>query len=247
MARRPALRRQTHLHRHLPLRRNLNALLNKFFKICCNRFGSVVKHPRQRRIEIHAERQALGVGDVTEMRSTDSRNNPKLISSASTVTVPDSIFEQIQNVGDEIEQVRTRRVNVSRKLHLLGREVAAGVFRKLLARIRMELSGVRNSCDMLARNSDLYFRGERQFRRFVFQRSTGLFHFLFLRSTSAFLVGQLTRPSRQFLVRLLQLLLLRLHSTVSCCDCWSNLLCASSLQIVLSTTPMDCGLQRHGT
>jgi len=49
---------QTHLHRHLPLRRKLERIAQQVLQICCNRFGSVV-NTRGSVDRIHAERQAL--------------------------------------------------------------------------------------------------------------------------------------------------------------------------------------------
>ena len=56
----------------------------------------------------------------------------------------------------------------------------------------MLLSGVRNSCDMLARNSDLYFEVSVQLMRFVLQRETGLFDVAVAQLPSHFLHGDQT-------------------------------------------------------
>ena len=46
--------------------------------------------------------------------------------------------------------------------------------------MRIELSGVRNSCDMLARNSDLYFEVSASSAAFSSTRAAGLLDFLVL-------------------------------------------------------------------
>src|SRR5580700_5247808 len=58
-------------------------------------------------------------------------------------------LRQIQNITDQIQQIRAGAVDRVRKLDLSRAQVAICVFRKLF-------SGVRSSCDMFARNSDLY-------------------------------------------------------------------------------------------
>ena len=75
----------------------------------------------------------------------------------STATVPDSIFDRSRMSLIRVEQVVARRVDGLRELDLLAGEVAGRVLRELVERISRLFSGVRSSCDMLARNSDLYF------------------------------------------------------------------------------------------
>ena len=63
---------------------------------------------------------------------------------------------EIEDVVDQRKQLGARGVDGARELDLLRREVASGVVgEQLCDRIRRLLSGVRSSCDMLARNSDL--------------------------------------------------------------------------------------------
>ena len=75
----------------------------------------------------------------------------------------------------------------------------------------MLLSGVRSSCDMLARNSDLYFEVSASSRGLFFQRAAGLLDFLVLALHFDILLGELLRLLLQLLVGLLQFLLLRLQ------------------------------------
>ena len=75
----------------------------------------------------------------------------------------------------------------------------------------MLLSGVRSSCDMLARNSDLYFEVSASSVGLLLQRAAGLLDFLVLALDLDVLLGELLRLLLELLVGLLQLLLLRLQ------------------------------------
>ena len=75
----------------------------------------------------------------------------------------------------------------------------------------MLLSGVRSSCDMLARNSDLYFEVKRELGGLVFERAARLLDFLVLAFDLDVLLGELLCLLRELLVGLLQFLLLGLQ------------------------------------
>ena len=75
----------------------------------------------------------------------------------------------------------------------------------------MLLSGVRSSCDMLARNSDLYFEVSASSAAFSSSARRACSISWFLRSTSTLLLGELLRLLLELLVGLLQLALLRLQ------------------------------------
>ena len=75
----------------------------------------------------------------------------------------------------------------------------------------MLFSGVRNSWDMLARNSDLYFEVSASSAGLFFQGAAGLLDFLVLALHFDILFGQLTRLLLQLLVGLLQFALLGLQ------------------------------------
>ena len=75
----------------------------------------------------------------------------------------------------------------------------------------MLLSGVRSSCDMLARNSDLYFEVSASSRGLVLERTTRLLDLLVLALYLGVLLGELLRLLPELLVGLLQLLLLGLE------------------------------------
>ena len=75
----------------------------------------------------------------------------------------------------------------------------------------MLFSGVRSSCDMLARNSDLYFEVSASSVGLLFERAARLLDLLVLALDLGVLLGELLRLLRELLVGLLQLALLRLQ------------------------------------
>ena len=77
--------------------------------------------------------------------------------------------------------------------------------------IRIEFSGVRSSCDMLARNSDLYFDVSASSAAFSSSARRACSTSLFLRSTSTFCSASCCAQSARLFVGLLQLGLPRLQ------------------------------------
>ena len=137
---------------------NLNAFDSRFFKICCRRFGSVVNARGRAGVELDVERQILAFGHVAEVALDVSRSDGERHFFRLDRDRARFDLRQIQNVVDEVEQVgagasgcsgRTRPASASdclpRSPRAAGRES------------KCEFSGVRSSCDMFARNSDLYF------------------------------------------------------------------------------------------
>src|SRR5271156_6664876 len=65
-------------------------------------------------------------------------------------------LRQIQDVANKVEEVCAGPMNGPSELDLLSGQIAFRFVVSCWPRIKIELSGVRSSCDMLARNSDLY-------------------------------------------------------------------------------------------
>ena len=141
-----------------------------------------------------------------------SRRPAKVISSTSTVTVPDSIFDRSRMSLIRCSRSEPEELMLRGELDLLDREVAAASSRpSCWLRMRIELSGVRSSCDMLARNSDLYFEVSASSAAFSSSARRACSTSAFLRSTSAFCSARSLRLRAQLLVGLLQLDLARLQ------------------------------------
>ena len=90
-------------------------------------------------------------------RPTVSSRLDVRISSASTVTVPDSIFDRSRMSLIRLSRSVPAPWMVRANSTCLADRLPSGFSVSCWPRIRMLLSGVRSSCDMLARNSDLYF------------------------------------------------------------------------------------------
>ena len=117
---------------------------------------------------------------------------------------------EVENVVDEIEQIGAGRINVAREFYLLVGKVSGTFSASCWLRMRIELSGVRNSWDMLARNSDLYLDVRASSMAFSSRSVTGLLHLGVLALDFRVLVREQLRLGAQFLVRLLQFALPRL-------------------------------------
>ena len=133
------------------------------------------------------------------------------MSSTSTVTVPDSIFDRsrmslIRCSRSEPDELMLRE-NSTCFADRLPAEFSASCW----LRIRIEFNGVRNSCDMLARNSDLYLDVSASSAACASNARRACSTSAFLRSTSAFCSASSRAFVPELLVRLLQLALPRLQ------------------------------------
>ena len=141
--------------RTLPWAVNFSAFDSRFFRICCRRLESVTMlRPRLASIWTSNDRPCDSAW-WRNGRATVSSTLEKKISSASTVTVPDSIL-----LRSRMSLIRFRRSvpapwMVRANSICLGTRLPSGLSASCWPRIRIELSGVRSSWLMLARNSDL--------------------------------------------------------------------------------------------
>ena len=120
-------------------------------------------------------------------------------------------LRQIENVGDQVEEVGAGAVNRARELDLLRREVALGVVRQLLAEDQDAVERRAQLVRHVGEELGLVPRGQRQLLGLVLERAAGLLDLLVLAFDLDVLFGELLRLLRQLLVGLLQLLLLRLQ------------------------------------
>ena len=120
-------------------------------------------------------------------------------------------LREVQNVGDQVQQVRSGAVNRAREFHLLGRQIAVGVVRELLAQNQNAVERRAQFVRHVGQEFRLVLRSERQFLGFFFHRAARLLDFLVLAFHFHVLFGELLRFLRQLLVGLLQFGLLRLQ------------------------------------
>ena len=123
-----------HVSRTPPCAVNLKALDSRFLRICCRRFGSRERCAAELRSMLDVERQVLRLSATWwNVRSTLSRRAAKVISSASTVTVPDSIFDRSRMSLIRVSRSVPAEWMVRANSTCFGDEVAVGVFGELLA------------------------------------------------------------------------------------------------------------------
>ena len=131
-------------------------------------------------------------------------------------------LREVENVVDEVEQIGAGRIDIARELHLPVSEVAGNFSANCWLRIRMELSGVRNSWDMLARNSDLYLDVSASSMAFSSSACRACSTSEFLRSTSAFCSARSLALVPNSSLVCCSSLWRDCSSTVSCWDCVSR-------------------------
>ncbi len=120
-------------------------------------------------------------------------------------------LRQVQNVGDQVQQVRSGAMNRARELDLLVRQVAIGVIAELLAQNKDAVERRAQFVGHVGQEFGFVFGSERQFLGFFFQSAARLLDFLVLAFDFHVLLGELLRLLRQLFVGLLQFLLLRLQ------------------------------------
>ena len=172
-------------------------------------------------------------------RATISSRLEKKISSASTVTVPDSIFDR-----SRISLIRLSRSVPAPWMVLanstcFGVKLPSGLSVSCWPRIRIELSGVRSSCDMLARNSDLYFEVSASSVAFSSSARRACSISWFLRSTSTLRSASCCAFCSSCSLVCCSSLCCACNSPASCCDCLSSPSVCIVASIELSTMPIE--------
>ena len=120
-------------------------------------------------------------------------------------------LRQVENVGDQVQQIGAGAVNGAGKLDLLRRQVAFGIVGELLAEDQDAVERRAQLVRHVGQELRLVLRRQRQLRRLFFDGPARLFDFLILALDFDVLFGKLLRFLRQLLVGLLQLPLLGLE------------------------------------
>ena len=167
---------------------NLKALESRFLMTCCKRLASVNIDLRQAADRSRSTKSSvLGLGHVAE----GALDVAVQIVEPQLADVDDHRarfdLRQVEDVVDQHQQIVAGRVDGLGELDLLG---ASGCRRgscdSWSDRMSRLLSGVRSSCDMLARNSDLYFEVRASCLAFSSSAWRACSTSWFLRSTSWF-------------------------------------------------------------
>ena len=118
---------------------------------------------------------------------------------------------KVENVTNQIEKVGAGAVDGAGKLHLLGQQIAVGIFAQLLAEDEDAVQGCPQLVRHIGQELRLVFGSQRQFVRLLFQRAAGLLDFLVLALHFGILFRQLRGFLGKLFVFLLQLFLLALQ------------------------------------
>ncbi len=138
-----------------PFSVNLKALDRRFRTTCCRRLSSVhIEGGRSGSTSIE-KLSSLSSATWLKVRSIRSRRSEKNISPMSSVTVPDSILDRsrMSLISDSRSDPPAWMVRA--KLICLSVRLPSTFSASRCDSISRLFSGVRSSCDMLARNSDL--------------------------------------------------------------------------------------------
>ena len=162
-------------------------------------------------IDVHLERQAAAFGFVPEGAADglEQVGEEHLLGLDRDRAGLD--LRQVENVGDQIQQVGAGAMNGAGELDLLRGEVAFGVVGQLLAENQDAVERRAQLVRHVGEELRLVLRGQRQLRGLLFDGAPRLLDFLILALDLDVLLGQLLRLLRQLLVGLLQFPLLGLQ------------------------------------
>ena len=140
----------------LPRSVNLKAFESRFLRTWCNRVPSVTMERGRDESSAIAKASPFSSATARKVRSRASRTSAKATSAASTDVVPDSILERSRMSLISVSRSTPLEWIVSANCTCLGIRFPSGFSASCCARISRLFRGVRSSCDMLARNCDLY-------------------------------------------------------------------------------------------
>ena len=147
------------VQRHLAVLRELEGVGQQVLDDLLQPLGVGEDRPRQLRSDADDEVDALGLGHVPEgpLDVAVQLVQPQLADVDDHRARLD--LRQVENVVDQHQQIVAGRVDRLGELaSACGVRLPSGFLDSWSERISRLLSGVRSSCDMLARNSDLYLR-----------------------------------------------------------------------------------------
>ncbi len=171
-----------------------------------------MKRARQIVVDLDVEGQTLRFRQMGwNVRPMLSHSVANPISSTSTVTVPDSIFDKSRMSLISVRRSGAGGMDVPGEIDLPRRQVAADVLGQLLTEDQNRVERRPQLVRHVRQELGLVLRGQRQLRRLLLERAASLLHFLVLALDFDVLLGELFGFRRQFLVGALQLGLPRLQ------------------------------------
>jgi hypothetical protein len=223
----------------LPWWVNLKALDSRFFRICCRRLMSVTIAVGSCTPVWIRKSTFLASATWRKVRSTYSCRSDRRSSLTSTATVPDSILDRSRMSLISISRSLPDEWIVLANSTCLVVRLPSGFLDSWSDRISSEFSGVRSSCDMLARNSDLYLDVRASCLAFSSSAWRACSTSWFLRSTSWFWCTSRRAFSCSSSLVCCSSCWRLWSSCASDCDCVSRSSVRMLASIVLITMPMD--------
>ena len=171
----PALARTLHAQAHLPRRRELEGVGQQVAQDLLQPRAVAADGRRQARLEFQREGQSLALGDVAEaalhrLGQVGEGQRFGLHGDGAGLDL-----RQVEDVGDEHQQVTAGGVDVARELDLFGRQVAGGIDRELLAQDQDAVQRRAQLVRHVGQELRLVLRGQGKFSRLVLQRPARLF------------------------------------------------------------------------
>ena len=190
---------------------NLKAFESRFFRTCWSRLPSVLNAAGQPAVDLDAEREPLGLGDVPERaleRVGEVREGQLARLHGHRARLD---LGEVEDVVDQREQVPARGQDRLRELHLAIGQVALGVLGQPVGEDQQAVERRAQLVGHVGQELGLVLRGERELRRLLLERLARLLDLLVLPLDLDVLDHELARLLLELLVRLLELLLLALE------------------------------------
>ena len=186
---------------------NLKAFDSRFFSTCCRRLESVDDAAAEMRIDLDVERRAARFSASWRNGRADrvDAGCRAKISSASTVTVPDSIFDRSRMSLIRFSRSVPAPWMVRANSTCFGDQVAVGVVGELLAEDQDAVQRRAQLVRHVGEEFGLVLRGERELGRLLLERAARLLDLLVLALDLDVALGELLRLLLELLVGLLQL------------------------------------------
>src|SRR6185295_11299069 len=154
--------------------------------------------------KVHVERQILGLSHVPEIALDGVAQTGKgdLLDLHGDGTGLD--FREIEDVVNEMEEVRSRGIDIARKFDLFVGKVASGISRELLAENEDGIERRAQLVGHVREELGLVLRRERQFSGLFLERAASLFDLSVFALDFGVLLGKQLGLHPQLLIRLLE-------------------------------------------
>ena len=207
----PARRGEADANVHMSLGGELDGVGEQVLEDLLEALRVADQRARQVGVEMHVERQVLVFGHVPEVAidgvaQAGERDFLDLDRDRARLDL-----REVENVVDQVQEVRAGRVDVAGEIDLLGQEVAAGVVGQLLAEDEDRIERRAQLVGHVGEELGLVLGGEGKLGGLFLERAAGLLDLAVLQLDLGVLLGEQPGLGAQFLVGLLKLALARLE------------------------------------